>query len=390
MKRILLLLISALLIMAGCGSPKRHMESGNYEAAIIKAVDKLRKNRDDAKTIDILDTSYRIALEQDNERIRFLRMENKPDNWDEVFLIYKRLNDRQSLVRTVIPLHSGGKSVDYPYVDYMGEMIAAKKRAADYYYAHGQTLLDSRTREGYRQAYYEFVRAKEYAGDYANIDNLIYETRMMGISRVLVRISNNSNINFPPEFEANLLALNLPRLNSEWVEYHSIVVDEDINFDYVVSVNIRQIGVSPDNVFQRDTLIKKNIEDGLQYVLDARGNVMKDTLGNDIKVTKYKRVQCALIESVQNKECRIDGDVEIMAVNPAQVYKKDPLTATSFFEHVSARAIGDIVALSPAQKLSLNSKPVPFPSDLEMVIRCTEALKAGIRAAMEQNRRFIN
>ena len=282
MKRILLLLISALLIMAGCGSPKRHMESGNYEAAIIKAVDKLRKNRDDAKTIDILDTSYRIALEQDNERIRFLRMENKPDNWDEVFLIYKRLNDRQSLVRTVIPLQSGGKSVDYPYVDYMGEMIAAKKRAADYYYAHGQTLLDSRTREGYRQAYYEFVRAKEYAGDYANIDNLIYETRMMGISRVLVRISNNSNINFPPEFEANLLALNLPRLNSEWVEYHSIVVDEDINFDYVVSVNIRQIGVSPDNVFQRDTLIKKNIEDGLQYVLDARGNVMKDTLGNDI------------------------------------------------------------------------------------------------------------
>lgn len=390
MKRIMFLMISAVLVMVGCGSPKRHMESGNYEAAIIKAVEKLRKNRNDAKTIDILDTSYRIALEQDNERIRFLRMENKPDNWDEIFIIYNKLNDRQSHVRTVLPLQSGGKSVDFPYVDYMEEMIAAKKRAADYYFAHGQTLLNSQTREGYRQAYYEFVRAKQYAGDYTNIDNLINEARKMGISRVLVKIFNNSHLNFPPEFEADLLALNLPRLNSEWVEYHSIVVDENINFDYVVSVNIRQIGVSPDNIFQRDTLIKKNIEDGYQYRLDARGNVMKDTLGNDIKVAKYRSVQCALIETVQHKECRIDGDVEIMAVNPAQVFKKDPLTANSFFDYVSARAIGDLEALSPAQKASLNSKPAPFPSDMEMVIRCTEALKTGIRVAMEQNRRFIN
>ncbi|MCA1757642.1 MAG: hypothetical protein LC649_09315 [Bacteroidales bacterium] len=389
MKKILLLVISATLIFAGCGSPKKQMESGNYEAAIIKAVDKLRKDRDDVKTIDVLDSSYRIALEQDNERIRFLKMENKPDNWDEIFLVYKKLNDRQTLVRTVLPLQSGSKTVDFPYVDYMEEMITAKKRAADYYYAHGQTLLDSRTREGYRQAYYEFVRAKEYVGDYENIDNLIYETRMMGISRVLVRIANNSHINFPPEFEADLLALNLPRLNSEWVEYHSVVVDEDINFDYVVSVNIRQIGVSPDNTFQRDTLIKSEIEDGTQYVLDSKGNVMKDTLGNDIKVAKYRAVQCALIESVQTKECRIDGDVEIMAVNPAQVFKKDPLTAHSYFEHISARAIGDIEALTPAQKATTNSQPAPFPSDLEMVIRCTEALKAGIRTAMEQNRRFI-
>jgi len=43
---------------------------------------------------------------------------------------------------------------------------------------------------------------------------------------------------------------------------------------------------------------------------------MKDTLGNDIKQKKYKTVQCALIESVQAKICRIDGDIEVIQMNP--------------------------------------------------------------------------
>ncbi|MEZ4999911.1 MAG: hypothetical protein R2727_04330 [Bacteroidales bacterium] len=313
------------------------------------------------KILISFDNSYRIALEQDNERVRYLKMEGKPSNWDEIYLLYKKMNDRQSLVRTVLPLQSGSKTVNFPYVDYMQEMVIAKKNAADYYYAHGQELLNSRTKDGYRQAYYEFVRAKEYVGDYEGIDDLIYETKMLGMSRVLVRVQNNSLINFPPEFEQDLLALDLPRLNNEWVEYHTKVLDENVEFDYVVNVNIRAIGVSPDNTFQRDTLIKRDIEDGFQYVLDAKGNVMKDTLGNDLKVKKYKSVQCALIESVQTKECRIDGQVEIMTVNPPKILKSDPLVAESYFDHVSARAIGDVEALLRADRAKINSQPAPFP-----------------------------
>lgn len=389
MKKALLLSLSIAFILIGCGSPKKQMESGNYEAAIIKAVDKLRKDRTDDKNISILDQSYRIALEQDNERIRFLKMEGKPDNWDDIYLVYKKMNDRQTLVRTVLPLQTGAKTVDFPYVDYMEEMISAKKKAADYYYSHGQTLLESRTKEGYRQAYYEFVRAKEYAGDYEGIDDLIYETKLMGMSRVLVRIQNQSHINFPPEFQNDLLALDLPRLNSEWVEYHTKILDEEAQFDYFVNVTMKMINVSPDNTFQKDTLIKREIEDGFQYVLDASGNVMKDTLGNDIKVKKFRAVQCALIETIQEKSCHIEGEVEIISVNPQQVIKKDPLGADSYFDHISARAIGDIEALNASERAKTQTQPAPFPSDLEMVIRCSEALKMGIRTAMQRNSRFI-
>jgi hypothetical protein len=272
----------------------------------------------------------------------------------------------------------------------MPEMVAAKRKSADFYYAHGTELMKNGLKESYRQAYNEFVRAKEYIGDYEGIDNKISESKYLGMSRVLISLQNRSIIKFDQEFEEELLSLDLPRLNSEWVEYHTQNLDANTQYDYLVNVNIRNIAVSPDQTMQRDSVIKKEIEDGFNYQLDKKGNVMKDSLGNDIKTKKYKTLQCALIETIQSKACRIDGDVEIVQINPNKVLKKDPLGAQSDFENVSARALGDIQALSQAQVEKTKAKAVPFPSDMEMVLRCSDALKQAIRGAIQNNRKFIN
>ena len=87
---------------------------------------------------------------------------------------------------------------------------------------------------------------------------------------------------------------------------------------------------------------------------------MRDSLGNDIKLKKYKTLQCALVQTVQSKSCRIDGDVEVIQMNPNKVLKKDPIGAQSTFENISSRALGDIQALN-AQQIEKNqncSSPV--------------------------------
>jgi hypothetical protein len=117
---------------------------------------------------------------------------------------------------------------------------------------------------------------------------------------------------------------------------------------------------------------------------------MKDSLGNDIKIRKYKTLQCALVSTLQTKACSINGDIEIIQMNPKIVLKKDPIGAQSTFEFVSARAIGDIEALSASQLERTKAKAVPFPSDIEMVLRCSEALKQAIRGSIQSNRRLIN
>jgi len=102
-----------------------------------------------------------------------------------------------------------GRSVDFPYIDYMPDMVNAKHKAADFYYAHGNELMKSNNKESYRRAFAEFIRAKDYVGDYEGIDNKIQEARLQGISKVFVAIQNNSRIKFPKEFEDGLLALDL-------------------------------------------------------------------------------------------------------------------------------------------------------------------------------------
>jgi hypothetical protein len=389
MKRAISLLILLTLILSGCGSSKKQLEKGNYDAAIDRAVRQLRKDPRDSRQISILERSYKIVNEQDNERIRYLKLENKPANWDEIYQVSKRMSDRQALVRTVTPLYLNGKTIEFPYVDYMPEMVAAKRKSADFYYAHGNELMKNGLKESYRQAYYEFVRAKEYVGDYEGIDNKINECKYQGMSRVLISLQNRSIIKFDQEFEEDLLSIDLPRLNSEWVEYHTRDLDADTQYDYFINVNVRNVAVSPDQTMQRDTVVKKEVEDGFIYQLDSRGNVMKDSLGNDIRTKKYKTLQCALIETIQSKVCQIDGEIEIVQVSPNKILKKEPLGAQSGFEHISARALGDIQALSQAQIEKTKSQPMPFPSDMEMIFRCSDALKQAINGAVQSNRRLI-
>jgi len=389
MKRNLLFFIAMIMILSGCASSKKQLEKGNYDASIATAVKQLRRNPQDSKQADILERSFNIINEQDNERIKFLKLEGKPQNWDEIYQTYKRMSDRQSLVRTVMPLNVGTRPVDFPYVDYMTEMVEAKHKAADYYFAHGNELMKNNMKDSYRQAYAEYVRAKDYVGDYEGIDNKIQEARNLGMSRVFISLQNSTMLKFPPDFEANLINVNLQALNSDWVEYTTTNLDSTAQYDYIINVNVRNITVSPDQTSNEDKVVKRDVEDGYSYKLDKNGNVMRDSLGNDIKLKKYKTLQCALISTFQTKTCQITGDIETIQMNPDKLLKKDPIGAQSNFQNVSARAVGDQGALNDEQLQKTKTQIIPFPSDIDMVIRCSESLKGAIRGSIQSNRRLI-
>lgn len=173
------------------------------------------------------------------------------------------------------------------------------------------------------------------------------------------------------------------------MEYHTQNLNDNTQYDYFVNVNVRNVAVSPDQSQHLDSVLKRDIEDGYSYVLDKKGNVMRDSLGNDIKQKKYKTVQCALVETIQTKACRIDGDVEVIQVNPNKVVKKDPIGAQSNFENISSRALGDLQALNAKQLERTKTSIVPFPTDIEMIMRCSESLKLAIRGMIQNDRRFI-
>ena len=390
MRKLFAVLLSVLLL-SGCGSTTRKLQQGNYDAVIDKTTKKLIR-KPDAKDAADMDRAFQLANERDLSRIKFLKMENNPDNYDEIFNRYNMLKQRQRKIRTVTPLTVEGKTYDYPYVDYDAEMIEAKRKAADYFYDNGKGLLENALeKEDYREAYYQLSTASEYSGgQFPDIDELIYEARMKGISRVIVEVVNKSPLNLPQQVEEDLISFDTRGLSSEWVEYHFKHVDEDINYDYSVLVKLMSIMVSPDQTSDSDQVYTKKISDGFDYVLDANGNVMKDTAGNDIKIERFKEITCTLIETRQFKSVEIRGEVEIFSLEPERLIQREPFGASNQFEHISARSIGDENALTEDAFRKTQVEKMPFPTDVEMVMTCTETVKPAIRNAIYANRQYIN
>ncbi len=389
MKQIYLLLISIVVLFA-CSSPEKLLQRGDYDGLIDKSIKKVIKDPNSQEDVELLDKAYKLANDRDMERVKYLKLEDNPNNWDEVLQLYATLKSRQTKVRKVLPLKLHGRTISYEYIDYDAEMVAAKRKAAEYYYEHGKSLMENKTKESYRQAYVELGKARDYSGgSYPNLDQMIDEAKILGISRVLVSVINKTPLRMPEDFMDNLLAINTYGLNSQWVEYHFKPLDEKIEYDYYIDINLQIVDVSPELVKEDDRLVKKKVEDGFNYALDANGNVMKDTAGNDIKIPKYKELSCSVIEKIQEKTVNLKGEIEVISSNPKRVIKKEPIAATTVFRHSSARAIGDIEALSPEDKKLIEVDEVPFPDDITMIYDTSEALKKSISDVIRHNRQNI-
>jgi len=289
------LLFSAIFILTGCISSKKYLDRGQYDMAIQKSVKKLKKKPLNTKEIEVLQRAYQLANNSDKEKINYLKLEGNPDIWEDVYAIYMRMKTRQDLVKTLPQLWlPGGRPVKFDFVNYDEEIVSAKRKAAEYYYAKGISLLEKNTREAAREAYYSFMNVKKFFKDYKDTDAKISEAINKGTSYVLFRMENNSGMIIPQAFQDEMFKISLHHLNRQFIQYHTTLLN-DIYYDYTILLTIKSIDISPEGVKEVHYTESKEIQDGFQYVLDDKGNVKKDSLGNDIKVPKFKTITCNVI-----------------------------------------------------------------------------------------------
>jgi hypothetical protein len=381
-----ILFIIAIFVISGCSTSKKYLEKGMYDTAVRKSVSKLRKKPSSKKNIIVLEKAYGLANGLENDRIKFLKQEGKPESWDEIFGLYSNLKDRQKLVKTVLPLNLEGRNINFPQVDYDAEVINAKKNAAEYYYIHAKKLMESNLKQDHREAYYELRRVKDFYANYLDTDVLMQKARENGISWVLVQPVNQSVYKLSPEYLNSLITVDLPKFNTEWLQYTEKNIYKN---DYLINVAITIVDISAERIKEEQEIDSKKIEDGWDYFFDANGNVMKDTLGNDIKKPKYKTITCKVFKTFQHKVAHLEGNINYIDASSGQVLKSIPIAADNIFEHMSATALGDLEALTPEHKKIIGIKPLPFPTDQDMIAKATITFKDVISKAMYNNKYFL-
>ena len=102
-----------------------------------------------------------------------------------MFTTYNRLNKRQETIR-FLPMDIL-KRMNFQLINYDNEIHAAKRNAAEYFYALGLKNLDENNRLSAQKAYHNFKKIKSYYPNYKDVDQLIIQAENKGTTNILFR-----------------------------------------------------------------------------------------------------------------------------------------------------------------------------------------------------------
>lgn len=368
------------------------MEKGDYDTVIRKVSERIiKKQRVTDQELQLMAEAYERANERDLNRINGMKNTGYKDKYPEIFNIYNQIEQRQNTILRVSPLYlSNGETIVLPTFNYSAVKEEAREYSAEYFYQRGTDFLKSNTKRDARLAFTEFNQVLSYYNDYKDTRNLLNQSIDLGTSHVFVLVDRAPGIFLPPDFEQELLKADYNRLVSDWVKIYYNPQDRS-NFDFAVKLIMTNSAITPSSVKEEICDEYKDIEDGWKYQYDSRGNVMKDSLGNDIKLPNYIRVSSRLIETRMFKAASINGEVQFYDYNRKSVIKAVPARGEAVFNHYFAMFTGDKRALSEDSRRKLNSRNLPFPTDPEIMLMATAELKKMIGRILDDNQKiFLN
>lgn len=373
MRSVIYLFLFTFLI--SCSSIKRsekNLVRGNYDEAIRLSVKKIQNNRT-VKNIRehslLLEQAFEKAVEDDISRLSLLKKGDVIENSQEIYEISLSLDNRQNRIKPLLPL----PNARFDIVDYTGDIVTSINNYSTFLYTKGSSLLNNNVLDA-REAHGYFSRLKNIQPNYSNVDSLLNEAHYKGTDFVYVVLKNRTDQVIPKRLEQDILDFDTYKLDNFWTEYHSNM-EENIDYNYGITLEIREILVSPERINEKEYRRKKEIEDGWKYVLDDKGNVKKDSLGNDIKVDAFKTVTARVLVSNQHKSALVRGNIVYNNLKSNKVLNTYPIASEFVFEHVFAEFKGNKNALTKEDRKLLRREYVDFPSNEQIIFDTSTDLK---------------
>ncbi len=391
MKKIVLLF--AIGLLASCSGVKKTQKainSGNYSIAMNKALKELQANKTKKghqKYVVLLEEAFSKHSQREQERIAFLQKDGNPANLEDIYNGYIGLRKLQQNIRPLLPLsiYEQDRDARFEFTNYDNRILETKASLSDYLFENANELLtNASSKYDYRSAYDQLQYLQELNPGYADMSAKMEEAYQKGLDYIKVELNNDTQQVIPDRLEEELLAFNTFGINDFWSKFHTEPV-ADLRYDYAMQLDFMEINVSPERVNETQVIKEKLIKDGFEYQLDRNGNVAKDSLGNDIKIDKFKKVSCNYYEFTQLKTAQIGAKVSFVDLDNGQPINTYPLSSEFVFEHIYANYQGDKRALDNNVVALLDLAAVPFPSNEQMIYDAGEDIKARLKSIVSKN-----
>ena len=369
-----------LISFVSCTSIEKLVDTGQYDKAIYYATNKLSGAKvNKVEYVKGLETAFKKATEKDMAYIDKLKNEGNPETWETILSIYNTISDRQEQIRPLLPLtDENGKKANFLFVNTNDLEKEAKEQTINFLYNSAKDLLDearnSKDRIPARKAYESLLKLKNYAARFLDVPQLEREARELGTTKILVNVQNYSQAVFPAGLEDEILRLGFRDLDREWQKFDAYP-ERNREYDLGITLILSNVQVSPGTVSEKSFSEKKEIPDGFQYALDEKGNVKKDTAGNDIKLPKTKVIEAQILEVFQSKSAGLSGRLEVMDLYTKGVRESRDINTVAIFENRAASFKGDERALTEDTKKRLGNRPAVFPTDAVLLLEAARKLR---------------
>lgn len=388
--RPLFTLLVLVFTLGACHTTQKFVERGDYDGAIRFCIGKLEgKKNKKTEYVQGLELAFKKAQTRDLATVDQLMAANRPENWERINDIHCNIRDRQDKIMPLTPLRAkDGYTAQFAFVDIAKLENESRTRAAEYLYQEAQTLIvraERGDRQAARNAYYKLSDLEQrYYRNYRDKDVLKKQARELGTAKILFEMANTSVRILPIGFNDRVMNISKYDLDSEWKSYY-FKPEAGAEFDYKVVLKIADIDISPERVHERSYTDEREIKDGWDYVLDSKGNVLKDSLGNDVKTPRFVRIRADILEVFQSKAARLGARVEIYDAYKNTMLDSRNLGTEVIFENYASTFRGDRRALSDESLFRIGNTPQPFPTDENMLLQAAERLKPNLRDELRGN-----
>ena len=364
MMRILLSSLIISLLLVSCSTGKKAYERGDYYAATIKAVNRLRSNPDSEKALNALKDSYPMAMEYFQGKIDYALNTGRQFKYSEIVDYYEMMNhlsDEVSRCPAALKL--------FPEVNfYTAELSQARNLAAEEQYKAGLGNEKINTRKSWKDAYYNYQQADCYVPGYKDVVERMRNAKFNATLKVIVeKIQVPRTYQLTSDFFLNQIIESLTSSRpNEFVEYYSPESAEKAGVNYpdqVLRMNFDEFVIG--QVYDKETVIdvsRDSVEVGTVTLPDGTVKKVYNTV--KAKLTTYRR------EIISNGVL----DVTIIDFPLDQIASQRKFPGQFTWSTEWSTFNGDERALRKDQLALCNKKPVPVPRQQDLFIEFTKPI----------------
>lgn len=318
-----------------------------FDEEINSIVKKIHQYPQRTKDLDRLKINFDQANSIDQAYINSLLVTGQPGIWIDIYNSYKKLDNRQLLVKTI-----PAKSIEISgiqLVDYERNLKESMRKACAYYYARGNKMLQSDIQNDVQQSYQDFMQVANLECSYEDLDKLLRKAILKGSTNVEFELNNRTGRQIDAKVVNQLTSVIWSFKKAKYGQDKPAEVND--SFAFIIRINLDEMQIGTDQVKE------------LQYQEE------RDVYRNDIVVDT---IRCLVFETRQLKKAMLSGSLEYIDKQSGHVVNRIPLKVETVFRNSYATLQGDPDAAGDETRKLLQSKKAEYPSGGQLMMDATE------------------